>query len=187
VLYAPKPGITLLSANKTTAAGYSVSFRATDCRIYDSKDKVLAKIPIREGLYRTETDTPSANTAQEPLITVTLDDLHQMLGHISPDAAKRLVKEYIVEGIILDESATTPRSCDSCEYGKKTHKAVKKFRERARAKKVGELIHSDLWGPSPTRTPQHKEYYVSYMDDHFRYSVVYLIRTKDETFETYEQ
>jgi hypothetical protein len=110
-----------------------------------------------------------------------------MLGHISPDAAKRLVKEHIVEGIVLDESAPPPKSCDSCEYGKKTRKPVKKVSERTRAKAVGELIHSDLWGPSPTRTPQHKEYYVSYTDDHSRYSVVYLIRTKDETFETYEQ
>jgi transposase InsO family protein len=70
---------------------------------------------------------------------------------------------------------------------KRLAKAVKKFSERARPKEVGALIHSDLWGPSPTRTPQHKEYYVSYTDDHTRYSVLYLIRTKDETFETYEQ
>ncbi|KAJ7263358.1 hypothetical protein C8J57DRAFT_953201, partial [Mycena rebaudengoi] len=107
---------------------------------------------MRGGLYRTETDAPSANAAQEPPISVTLDDLHQMLGHISPDAARRLIKEHIVEGIILDESAPPPRSCDSCEYGKKTRKAVKKVSERARAKELGALIHSDLWGPSPTRT-----------------------------------
>jgi hypothetical protein len=94
VLYAPKLGVALLSVSKITAAGYSVLFRATECRIYDSKDKVLGKIPMRGGLYRTETDAPSANAAQEPPISVTLDDLHQMLGHISPDAARRLIKEH---------------------------------------------------------------------------------------------
>ncbi|KAK0232792.1 hypothetical protein IW262DRAFT_1230410, partial [Armillaria fumosa] len=96
---------------------------------------------------------------------VSLDDLHQMMGHIMPNTARCLVQEHIIEGIILDESKPPPKSCDSCKYGKKTCKPVKKISEHMHAKELGELIHSDLWGPSPVCTPQHKEYYVSYTDD----------------------
>ncbi len=53
-----------------------------------------------------------------------LDDLHQMMGHISPEVAKRLVQDHIVEGIVLDELKPPPKSCDSCEYVKKTRKLV---------------------------------------------------------------
>ncbi|KAG7439502.1 uncharacterized protein BT62DRAFT_913398 [Guyanagaster necrorhizus] len=46
-----------------------------------------------------------------PPITITIDKLHQMMGHISPEAAKRLVKEFLISGIILNETES-PKSCD---------------------------------------------------------------------------
>ncbi len=95
-------------------------FRASECRIYNQKDKILGKVPVKGGLYRIETDIPRAMNTDESPITVTLNKLHQMMGHISPDVAKHLVKDHIVEGIILDESKPVPKSCDACKYGKKT-------------------------------------------------------------------
>ncbi len=187
VLYALQLGVSLLSVSKITAAGYGMLFRGSECRIYGPKDKLLGKVPVKGGLYHVETDPPYANAVHNAPISVSLDDLHQMMGHIAPNAAKRLVKDHIVEGIILDKSKPPPKSCDSCKYGKKTRKPVKKVSKRARAKEWGELIHSDLWGPSPVRTPQHKEYYVSYTDNHTRYSAIFLVHQKSETFKTYQQ
>ncbi len=150
VLYAPKLGITLLLVGKITAAGYGLLlFHGTECCVYNKKDKLVGKIGIKGGLYRVETDAPSVNAAHNTPITVSLDDLHQMMGHIVPNAVKRLVKEHIVEGIILDKLKLPPKSCDSCEYGKKTQKPVGKISERACAKELGKIIYSDLWGPSP--------------------------------------
>ncbi|KAF9003796.1 hypothetical protein BDZ89DRAFT_916260, partial [Hymenopellis radicata] len=162
-------GVTLLAVSKITAAGYSMMFRTTECRVYDCADKILGKIPVTGRLYRIETDVPTAMHGNDAPISVSLDDLHQMMGHISPDAAKRLVDmstNHIVDGIILDEAQPAPTSCDSCEYGKKTRKAVAKISDHERAKELGATIHSDLWGPSPVQTPQHKEYYMSFTDDY---------------------
>ena len=39
-------------------------------------------------------------------------------------------------------------------------------KDTPRAAKFGDEIHSDVWGPSPVQTPGHKDYYVSFTDDH---------------------
>ena len=44
-------------------------------------------------------------------------ELHHRMGHITPDAAKHLVTNGVVEGIKLD-STTAITTCDSCMYAK---------------------------------------------------------------------
>ena len=92
---------------------------------------------------------------------VTIEELHRRMGHISLEAARRLVSEGAIEGIELDKSSQL-RSCDSCKYAKATQKPIRKVRETPRASEFGEEINSDLWGPSPVQTPGKKEYYASF-------------------------
>src|SRR5262249_35725761 len=115
---------------------------------------------------------------------ISLDELHCQMGHISPKAAMRLVDEGIIEGIEL--MSRQEKSCDSCAYAKSTRKPIKKERSKPRAQSIGDEIHSDLWGPAPIQTPSHKKYYASFTDDHSRYTHVWLMTAKDETFETYK-
>ncbi len=67
-----------------------------------------------------------------------------MMGYIVSNAVKCLIKDHIVEAIILDKLKPPLKSCDSCEYGKKTQKPVSKVSERAGAKELGKIINSDL-------------------------------------------
>lgn len=48
-----------------------------------------------------------------------------------------------------------------------------------------DLIHSDVWGPSPVATKGGFRYYVSFIDDHTRYCWVYLMKHRSEFFEIY--
>jgi hypothetical protein len=155
VLYAPKLGVTLVSISKVAGSGCTAVFHGDSCKILNQKKKLLGSITVRNGLYRVEHE-PEFGMAAVPE-KVTVDELHRRMGHIAPEAARRLVKAGLVEGIELDESEE-PKSCDSCAYAKTTRKAVGKERERPRAKAMGDEIHSDLWGPAQVRTPQHKEY-----------------------------
>jgi hypothetical protein len=108
------------------------------------------------------------------------------MGHIAPDAAKLLVKKGIVEGIHLDETQSV-RTCDSCEFAKTSRKAIKRKHVAEQAKSFGNEVHSDLWGPAPVTTKGGKEYYVSFTDDHTRFTLLYSQRTKDQTFESYKK
>jgi hypothetical protein len=107
------------------------------------------------------------------------------MGHIAPEAAKRMVSGGAVEGIEVDPTSSI-QECISCEYAKATRKPIKKVREMPRATKFGKEVHSDVWGPSPVRTPGHKEYYVSFTDDYTRWTHLQLLATKDGVFQAYK-
>ena len=105
---------------------------------------------------------------------VTVEELHRRMGHISPEAARRLVKDGAIDGIEIGESSDL-KSCDSCEYAKTTRKAICKVWKAPCAAKFGDEVHLDLWGPSPIQSPGGKVYYVSFTDDHTRYTCLYLL------------
>jgi transposase InsO family protein len=186
VLYTPKIGLTLVSIAKATDAGFCALFRNDICQMFDKRRKVIGQIKKENGLYWVNHDRSSNIViAASAVETVSIEDLHRRMGHIAPDAAKRLVKEGLVEGLKLDENSRI-ESCDSCQYAKMTRKPIAKERKEPRTAEVGDLVHSDLWGPSPTQTINKREYYASFTDDHSRWSRVYIQRTKDETFNSYQ-
>ncbi|KAK0212041.1 hypothetical protein IW262DRAFT_1280247, partial [Armillaria fumosa] len=47
-----------------------------------------------------------------------------------------------------------------------------------RVKNFRDEVHSDLWRPSPVKTQQHKEYYISYTNDHSHFLTIFLVRAK---------
>ena len=49
-----------------------------------------------------------------------------------------------------------------------------------------DLIHTDLHGPFKTRTDSGYRYWMTFIDDHTHYRVIYLLRTKDQAFEAFK-
>lgn len=121
ILHCPDMGLTLVAISQVAAAGFPTLFRGSTCRIFDSKRELIGQIPVRNGLYRVDHEGEDSGggmggMAKEVLM---VEELHWQMGHITPEAAKRLVTEGAVEGIELDTSGTL-QSCDSCEYAKAT-------------------------------------------------------------------
>ena len=186
VLHCPDMGLTLVSIGKITAAGYKVIFRGPTCKIFDPRDKVIGNIIVKNGLYRVDHDiSVNVAVAGEAREVLTVEELHRRMGHIAPEAAKRMVSSGAVEGVEIDHTSLI-QTCESCEFAKMTRKPIKKTRDDPRASKFGDRIHSDLWGPSPVQTPGHKEYYVSFTDDCTRWTHLDLLVSKDKTFEAYK-
>jgi transposase InsO family protein len=185
VLYAPRMGLTLVSISKIAASGYSTLFMANFAKIMDRRRRVIARIPVSNGIYRVEHpgNGVSAGSAVE---TISVMELHRRMGHIAPEAARKLVKERLVTGVRLDE-ASEITECDSCEHAKMHRKAVAKEKGGdSRATKFGEEIHSDVWGPAPVSTIHGRLYYVTFIDDHSRLTHIYILKKKDQAFEAYQ-
>ncbi|KAG2117137.1 uncharacterized protein F5147DRAFT_543097, partial [Suillus discolor] len=68
-------------------------------------------------------------------------------------------------GIDLDAAEKIMDTCKSCEYTKATRKPIGKVCDPVYRESFGDKVHMDLWGPSPVRTPGHKEYFASFTDD----------------------
>jgi transposase InsO family protein len=57
----------------------------------------------------------------------------------------------------------------------------------SRASHCFDLIHSDAWGPSPVNSHEKFKCYVTFIDDHSRFTWVYFLRSKSEVFCTFTE
>ena len=49
-----------------------------------------------------------------------------------------------------------------------------------------EIIHTDIWGPSPIPCLNGQKYFISFIDDHSRYMYLYLLNEKSEAFDAFK-
>ncbi|KAJ7780426.1 hypothetical protein B0H14DRAFT_2159352, partial [Mycena olivaceomarginata] len=75
---------------------------------------------------------------------MTLSKLHRCLGHISPAAARDIVRLGMVEGIDLDMHSKA-EFCEPCARAKATRKPFPK-KSLTRATQYGERVFSDVGG-----------------------------------------
>ena len=50
-----------------------------------------------------------------------------------------------------------------------------------------ELVHTDLWGPSPVASLGGSRYYITFIDDSNRNVWVYFLKNKSDVFETFKK
>ena len=71
---------------------------------------------VCNGLYHVDHESYKI-TASAVMDTVTIEDLHKRLGHISPKVVKKMVEDNLVVKVKLNKSCSI-WSCNSCEYAK---------------------------------------------------------------------
>ncbi|KAL0302610.1 UNVERIFIED_CONTAM: Retrovirus-related Pol polyprotein from transposon TNT 1-94 [Sesamum calycinum] len=84
----------------------------------------------------------------------------------------------------IDDLDNLP-TCISCLKGKMTKKPFSG--QSTLANGLLDLIHSDICGPLNTTARGGFSYFITFTDDHSRYSYVYLMRYKSEVFERFKQ
>ncbi|KAF9800255.1 hypothetical protein IEO21_10406 [Rhodonia placenta] len=111
-------------------------------------------------------------------------ELHCRLGHIAPHAIRELIAKHYVTGveIILSDE---PEACKACIHAKSTRWPIPTEREGVCSSTFREEVHSDIWGPSQVTMLGGRKYYVSFTDDATRYSTLYLLHQKSDTFEAF--
>ena len=181
-LHAPEMGLTVVSVGRIANAGYSVAFEGNTCKIKNRSGTLIGSIPLTtNNLYKVE----QVNAAITMPEQVDLYTLHCRLGHIAPNSICKLVKSNAITGIqLIDEGPKF--TCPSCEYAKATRKPIRKECIAPLAGAFGDEIHTDLWGPSLVATIGGRKYYVTFTDDHTRYTTASLLRTKDQALQAYK-
>ena len=103
---------------------------------------------------------------------------HSRLGHASISRVKQLVSRGLL-GSISNKSF----DCMPCQFGKQT--ALPFNNSVSHALSSFDLIHSDVWGPSPISTPGGSRYFVIFVDDFSRYTWIYLFKNRSELYQIY--
>ena len=74
---------------------------------------MLAQILMKNGLYCVKHDRDVDIAVVATPVVMTIEKLHCVMGHITPEAAKALVNKGLVEGIKLDQSSKMLDVCSS--------------------------------------------------------------------------
>jgi hypothetical protein len=90
VLHCPNMGLTLVSISKITATSYKVIFQGPTCKFFDSQDKVIGLISMRNRLYHVDHEAMvNVRMAGEVQEIIMVKQLHCQMGHIAPEAVVR--------------------------------------------------------------------------------------------------
>ena len=76
-------------------------------------------------------------------------------------------------------------NCDVCKLAKQTRLPFSL--STSQSKVPFELIHSDVWGPAPTKSYNDYRYFVIFIDDFSRATWLYLLKSKSEVFLCFQE
>nr|GEZ26802.1 putative ribonuclease H-like domain-containing protein [Tanacetum cinerariifolium] len=167
----------------------SVLFTDTECIVlsFDFKvpddNHVLLRVPRENNMYNVDLKNmvPSGDLTYL-FANATLDKSnlwHRRLGHINIKTMNKLVKGNLVRGLpskVFENNHT----CVACKKGKK-HRASCKTKPASSVSQPLQRLHMDLFGPTFVKSLNKKSYCLVVTDDYSRFSLVFLLATKDET------
>uniref|UniRef100_A0A803QCY3 Integrase catalytic domain-containing protein n=1 Tax=Cannabis sativa TaxID=3483 RepID=A0A803QCY3_CANSA len=147
-----------LSVSKlTTDNDVIIEFHSNSCFVKDiATRRVLLQGMLKDGLYQLQ--TPRNKSA-----------------YLRFSTSKFIVSDC--------NPFTVDHFCDACQYGK-SHSLPFKH-SNSKALKVLDLVHTDLWGPSPITSNQDFKYYVHFVDDCTRFTWIYPLKNKSEACDAF--
>ena len=89
---------------------------------------------------------------------------HRRFAHFHHAGVRSIVQGSLVDGCKLDSHTPSDPICEPCLSGKLN--AAPFPSSSSRASRPLELVHSDVHGPLPVRTPSGMRYWVTFIDDY---------------------
>ncbi|KAK9055823.1 hypothetical protein SSX86_026908 [Deinandra increscens subsp. villosa] len=139
--------------------------------------KVLAQGKCEDGLY-VLTNKNKAFVASTSTPKASFEEWHARLGHASFDVIKNLQSHGVIS---LTSLLPKPTICSPCQMAK-AHKLPFNNNDK-RALEPLDLVHCDLWGPSPVTSLHNYRYYAAFIDDHSRFCWFYPLKSKTEFYD----
>ena len=131
---------------------------------------------VKDGLYLLrQAHSPEANIGER----TSLNHWHHRLGHPNLRILHSVISTYGLPTL----SGNKIESCDACLSSKSHHLPYSKSSHQTT--KPLEIIHSDLWGPSPVTSYNGNRYYVCFIDDFTRYTWLYPLKLKSDVFQVF--
>ena len=188
VLYVPNFKHSLLSVQKMVKDSKCLfQFFPTHCLLIDSvSGSVIGVGEARNGLYyltnHKTRQLPSnwfapASVSLNAASTVSMEVWHHRLGHAPVSNIKRIPQFSTLE-------SEPDKVCISCPLAKFTH--LPYTLSVSHAVSPFNLLHIDIWGPYKVFTKGKFKYFLTIVDDHTRYTWVYLLQQKSDALQTLE-
>ena len=180
--YVPGLDYNLMSVPMLDKRGLSTKFENKKCLI-SRKGNLLATGSMSSNLYKLDVLAKS-NVSVTAFVAQDLATWHQRLAHIDPSAIEKMSKDGTVTGINLVKSEAQEHKCDHCIIGK-GHRQPFPRASSSRTSKLLELVHSDVNGPLEVPSHGGSRYFITFIDDFSKWTVVYMMKNKSESLECF--
>ena len=179
ILHVPTAHKDLLSVNRLARDNHVFFEFHPDhfCVKEQATRKTLLTGPCRRGLYPVRPANKEVLSAHKLPASL----WHHRLGHPASSVVQRVLHHHKIP--FIQESNKTS-ICDACQKGK-SHQ-LPYPRSSSVSSSVLDLIFSDVWG-SPPSSVGRNNYYVSFIDDHSKFTWIYLLRRKSEVFQCFRE
>jgi transposase InsO family protein len=172
----------LLSVSQTCDQGHILIFYSQKCEIRKEGSRKLVAIAPRTSSNVYILDIKE----EEECYMSQVDESwlwHKRMGHLSFDNLIKASRKEAVKDMPKIIKPSDP-VCKHCQLGKQT-KVRFKTKEYSTSRPL-ELVHTDLCGPTRTRSIQGEHYFMLIIDDYTRMTWVYFLREKSEAFEKFK-
>lgn len=180
VLYIPSFHGNLISISRIMRNGFKVEFQNKQCKIKSANGKEIGVADMHNGLFCLRQRTNQAMLAKCSSRNC-IHYWHKVFGHRSVNAVKEMQTNKAMSDFKIVDCGIT-QTCEVCVCCKMTKTPFHKVSE-TQSNAVMDLVHSDVCGPMQTETPGKKKYFVTFIDDFSRYTIVYLLNNKAEVYE----
>jgi hypothetical protein len=191
VRYVKELKFNLLSVSQICDKKYPVLFFDTECLILspdfklEDRNLVLLRAPRTNDVY--SIDLKNVNSAERATCLIaraSMEEAHQWhrrLGHVNFKNINKLVGGNLFRGL-PSKTFKNDHTCLACKKGKQHKASCKKIDEKTIREPL-ELLHMDLFGPVSVVSLNKKKYCLVVTDDCSRFSWVFFLCFKDETFD----
>ncbi|GJZ72261.1 putative ribonuclease H-like domain-containing protein [Tanacetum coccineum] len=181
----------LFSVSQMCDKKNSVLFTDTECVVLSpnfkltDKSHVLLKVPRKHNMYSVDLKNVVPQGGLTCLFAKATPDesnlWHRSLGHVNFKTTNELVKGNLVRGL-PSKLFEINQTCVAYQKGKQ-HRASCKTKTTSSISQPLQMLHMDLFGSTFVKSLMKKMYCLVVKDDFIRFSWVFFLATKDETFE----
>ena len=164
----------LFSVGQLAKLGYCIIFDYSGCIVQDPRTgqefgtgpKVGRMFPVDN--LRLPLVAPVFVAAAAAISSIpSLALWHAHIGHASSFRVKQLAFRGLLSSV-----STENFDCISCQLGKQPTLPFNS--NESISTNIFDLIHSNVWGPSPVSSIGGSRYFVVFVDDYFRYSWIFI-------------
>lgn len=182
VLFVPNLRKNLLSVKRLEMANIKVVFNEGFVKIIH-KEQGLIAIGERKNLYEIGFKLQDSEMLNVERGDNNFIKWHKRFGHLGFSSLEKLIKNNLVAGMDENLKVNKVEFCEPCISGKMTRLP---FGSRTKSTRLLEIIHSDVCGPISPESFDGNKYFVTFIDDFSNFTVVYLIKHKNQVFNCFQ-
>ena len=169
----------LISISQLCDSGHIVNFQKHECQIKNQQGITLVTGKRIGNTYKMNWISNSSKS----ICLIAKNDQnwlwHKRLNHLNFKTINKLSSDNLVIGI-PKLKFNKDKICAACQMGKQT-KSSFKSKGSIQSNRYLELLHMDLFGPTPITSLGGKSYCLVVIDDYSRFTWVIFLKSKDET------